>query len=138
LLTPEPRPPTVATVLGIQSLNVLSVPSLAELLDITHEHFPYNKKFEDAKNEPLVAIHTSGTTGLPKPIIYTNDFAAAFVRCLQLDPPEGHESMEKLSQGNRSFNLSPPFHVGSPEGLQQTPLYWKIWAHISSVRLFLS
>lgn len=32
-------------------------------------HFPYEKTFEEAEWDPLCVLHTSGSTGLPKPII---------------------------------------------------------------------
>lgn len=32
-------------------------------------HFPYDKPFAQARREPLVVLHTSGTTGLPKPVV---------------------------------------------------------------------
>jgi hypothetical protein len=31
--------------------------------------FPYNKTWEEARWDPLVVLHTSGSTGIPKPII---------------------------------------------------------------------
>ncbi|KAI9650706.1 hypothetical protein NHQ30_000728 [Ciborinia camelliae] len=96
LLTTDPRPPTAAPVIQLHDhLQVLNVPSYEDLLNTTYEHFPYDKTFECARREPLVALHTSGTTGLPKPIIYTHDYVAACIKALQLEPPEGFESMEK-------------------------------------------
>lgn len=112
LLTTSPRPPAVGPVLQLHDyLQVLTTPSFEELLKTTYEHFPYNKTFQEAKGEPLVALHTSGTTGLPKPIVYTHDYAAAYVQAIQLEPPEGFESMEKKSAGGRVFSLTAPFHV---------------------------
>jgi acyl-CoA synthetase (AMP-forming)/AMP-acid ligase II len=32
-------------------------------------HFPYNKTYEEAENDPVVVLHTSGSTGLPKPVV---------------------------------------------------------------------
>jgi acyl-coenzyme A synthetase/AMP-(fatty) acid ligase len=32
-------------------------------------HFPYDKTFEEAEFDPVVVLHTSGSTGLPKPIV---------------------------------------------------------------------
>lgn len=32
-------------------------------------HFLYNKTFEEAEWDPLVVLHTSGSTGFPKPIV---------------------------------------------------------------------
>ncbi|KAK3307162.1 uncharacterized protein B0T15DRAFT_553631 [Chaetomium strumarium] len=33
------------------------------------EPYPYNKTFEEAEWDPLLILHTSGSTGLPKPIV---------------------------------------------------------------------
>lgn len=32
-------------------------------------HFPYTKTFDEAEWDPVVVLHTSGSTGFPKPII---------------------------------------------------------------------
>lgn len=32
-------------------------------------HVPYNKTFDEAEWDPVVVLHTSGSTGLPKPIV---------------------------------------------------------------------
>ena len=32
------------------------------------QHVPYKKSFAEAEWDPLVVLHTSGSTGLPKPI----------------------------------------------------------------------
>ncbi|KAF7906158.1 hypothetical protein EAF00_000437 [Botryotinia globosa] len=114
LLTTSPQPPTVAPVVKLHGyLRVLTIPSIEELLNTTYEYFPYGKIFGEAKAEPLVALHTSGTTGLPKPVIYTHDYAAAYVRALQLEPPEGFESLDRKSEGGRVFSLTAPFHTSA-------------------------
>lgn len=82
-----------------------------KLHSTTYEYFPHGKIFEEAKGEPLVALHTSGTTGLPNPVIYTHDYAAAYIRALQLEPPEGFESLDRKSEDGRVFSLTAPFHV---------------------------
>ena len=51
----------------MQSLNVPSLQSLLKSGDTPV--YPYTKTFAQAKNEPFVALHTSGSTGLPKPVI---------------------------------------------------------------------
>lgn len=32
-------------------------------------HFPYSKTYEEAEWDPVVVLHTSGSTGFPKPIV---------------------------------------------------------------------
>ncbi|KAI0450042.1 hypothetical protein F5B21DRAFT_447981 [Xylaria acuta] len=33
------------------------------------QHYPYNKTFEEAEWDPLCVLHTSGSTGIPKPVV---------------------------------------------------------------------
>ncbi|KAF5878579.1 putative nrps-like enzyme protein [Botrytis fragariae] len=114
LLTTSSQPPTVAPVVKLHDyLRVLTIPSIEELLNTTYKYFPYEKKFEEAKGETLVALHTSRTTGLSKPVIYTHDYAAAYVRAMQLELPEGFESLDRKSEGGRVFSLTAPFHTSA-------------------------
>lgn len=54
------------------------IPELDTLLAANHvKNYPYLKTFAQAKNDPFVVFHTSGSTGLPKPIIYTHGAVAA-------------------------------------------------------------
>lgn len=55
--------------------------------------------------------HTSGSTGLPKPLIYTHDTLARNTRMMSLEPPPGSESQHRVYQGARVFSAFPPFHV---------------------------
>lgn len=114
LITPTRRPPAVAAILEAQKdgLRVLELPNVDELLSMQARHFPYSKCFEEARQDPLTVMHTSGTTGFPKPITWTHDFVAAFAKQFQLAPPPGFESNDKLYQSNRVFLVFPPFHVG--------------------------
>lgn len=42
------------------------------LRDAEVPHYPFTKTFEEAKHEPFAVIHTSGSTGMPKPVIATH------------------------------------------------------------------
>ena len=116
MVVPDPQPPMIPAILADCQLRVITVPSLDELLLQKHPHYPYNKSFEKARHEPLLAFHTSGSTGLPKPVVWSHDFAAAYAKMIQLDPPAGYESQDRLFQANRMFFMLPPFHV-SPKVL---------------------
>lgn len=113
LTPPTPRSPLVISILGVYSLQVLDSPSLHELLDSKFSHYPFPKTFAEARKEPLVVVHTSGTTSMPKPIIYTHDFAASYAQWGQLVPPSGFESQVSLVQSNRFFVTLPFFHVSN-------------------------
>ncbi|KAM4067304.1 AMP-binding enzyme [Hirsutella rhossiliensis] len=55
------------------SLCCVALPHIRTLLDATPvSHFPYGRSLEDGADDPIVYFHTSGTTGFPKPILWTN------------------------------------------------------------------
>lgn len=66
-------PPIAKVVEGIRAarpMDVIDVPDLSFFLDTTEvARYPWTKSFEAARYEPFVALHTSGSTGLPKPVI---------------------------------------------------------------------
>ena len=90
------------------------VEGLGEFLrgDFT-EHYEYNKTFEEAAHDPFIIVHTSGSTGLPKPIILYHG-GVATLDCQQLITPlDGVDAQIKVHQGRvRAFTGLPPFHVG--------------------------
>lgn len=60
-----------------KSLKQIVLPTVDWCLT-AHEHvnYPYEKTWDEAKWEEILIIHTSGTTGLPKPIYHTNGWHA--------------------------------------------------------------
>jgi acyl-coenzyme A synthetase/AMP-(fatty) acid ligase len=64
MVTTAPELPCVPTILKEYSARKLQIPSLQELLG-SHgtPNYPYGKKFEKAKNDPIFVLHTSGSTG---------------------------------------------------------------------------
>ncbi|KAF2016134.1 acetyl-CoA synthetase-like protein [Aaosphaeria arxii CBS 175.79] len=66
-------------------LRFLNVPTIAWMLDSEeYKPYPYLKTFEEARFDQVLVIHTSGTTGFPKPIYHTNGFYSAWSSCLHL------------------------------------------------------
>ena len=63
LILPQPQPPYAASLLATYRMRTLEIPSLDEFLTTEVTPYPYNKSFEEARKDPLVALHTSGSTG---------------------------------------------------------------------------
>lgn len=63
------------------SLKHVAIPELHELLDKTDRPppYPYHKTFEQAKYDPYLVLHTSGTTGIPRPVVINHALSAALV-----------------------------------------------------------
>lgn len=65
--------PLVDTIRAAKThLRYWSIPSLDDLLSATSPHFAYDHDFDEAKGHPILILHSSGSTGLPKPVIMTN------------------------------------------------------------------
>lgn len=55
--------------------------------------------------------HTSGSTGIPKPVIYTHESIARYLRCSSCPTEEGTPSLDGLCRGKRMISTLPLFHV---------------------------
>lgn len=100
------------------------MPEMDYLLDGSLcEQYPYTKSFEEAKNHPCMIIHTSGSTGLPKPVVWTN---------WTLTSGDSHHLVPTLDgrptiwggisdSPNRRFSALPIFHgAGIATGVKST------------------
>ncbi|OQE38082.1 hypothetical protein PENCOP_c009G05932 [Penicillium coprophilum] len=113
VLATTPRPPPITNLLDVSMpLEVYDVPSLQELLANEYPHFEYHKNYPDDVSTRLVSIHTSGSTGIPKPISWTFETTTRHMRMVALSPPEDFEGQHSWSQGKRMFLTLPPFHAG--------------------------
>ncbi|KAI4122400.1 MAG: hypothetical protein LQ338_005847 [Usnochroma carphineum] len=90
------------------------IESLAELISKSHDAvpYPYAKTYEEAHSEPFIVIHTSGSTGLPKPVTIYHGGLATVDKQHELPAFEGHQPQLALFRPRcRSFSALPPFHV---------------------------
>jgi len=52
-------------ILKDREMQKLHIPSLPELLSYEKvEHYPFEKKFEEERHNPIFVLHTSGSTGM--------------------------------------------------------------------------
>ncbi|KAF2180762.1 acetyl-CoA synthetase-like protein [Zopfia rhizophila CBS 207.26] len=115
LLVPAIRPSVIDTVLEVYELEVFQIPSVLDLLNGVYSHFEFSRTFEEAEAEPLVVLPTSGTTGFPKPVIWTHGWADSYAgqRYASLAPPEDSCTPESTMLGVRTLCLCPPSHASS-------------------------
>jgi thioester reductase-like protein/acyl-CoA synthetase (AMP-forming)/AMP-acid ligase II len=97
------------------SFTVIQIPSLQELLSGDERNsppdYPYEKSYEEAKDEPIFVLHTSGSTGIPKPLIYTHRFVTRTVNLTTLPAPEGFSSGNDTIRSGHWFTFLAPFHI---------------------------
>ncbi|KAI9043969.1 putative NRPS-like enzyme [Aspergillus affinis] len=73
--------------------------------------YPYEKTFEEARNEPAFALHTSGSTGIPKPLIYTNEFVCRIYAATTLSPLDEMTRIDQHFLQGEWFPFLPAFHI---------------------------
>ncbi|CAG8019901.1 unnamed protein product [Penicillium nalgiovense] len=94
------------------SLQAWLAPSLWEVFDSSASAPVVKEPAEDAEDRIAVYIHSSGTTGLPKPIPMTNGYFLVLERTSLLPLPENRQSsiVAIAERGKRVFVMSPFFH----------------------------
>ncbi|TVY78270.1 Non-canonical non-ribosomal peptide synthetase FUB8 [Lachnellula suecica] len=102
--------------------------SLEELLAVPAREFIYDLKYEDVYREPVLILHSSGSTGQPKPVVHTHGtFATYDVR----DWPTvagriNHDGLTTLRFAETDsciYDVFPPFHIAGFLTKVMVPLY---------------
>ncbi|KAJ5550638.1 hypothetical protein N7535_001416 [Penicillium sp. DV-2018c] len=108
-----------ARVLEIQELvpdlKIFLLPSVNTIFSDENglRHYPYSKSYADAEDDIVCIIHSSGTTGLPKPVYLSNGFMMTFDSMVYLPVPEGRQAVlyHNLGQEDTLLVLAPSFHL---------------------------
>ena len=112
----QPCLPLVEDFLQQRPMKVLDIPEINELLDAESiESFPYNKTFDEAIQDPFCLLHTSGTTGVPKPISWSHGLIGTMDAVRLLPPTEGDDGLAPWTslwkEGDRMYSSFPMSHV---------------------------
>lgn len=73
--------------------------------------YPYIKTFEEGRNEPFVAVHTSGSTGIPKLVVMTHGTMATLDAYQSIPSLGGQPVYSHYLRGTRMFTSFPLFHA---------------------------
>ena len=93
-------------------MRVFVIPELDDLLFGPQqvETYSYSKTFEEARHDPFVTCHTSGSTGFPKLVTATHGTLAGCDAFQDL-PSKGHPATSvEAMRGKRVLAGVPPFH----------------------------
>lgn len=105
--------PVMKQILAARPMRHFEIPDLYYWLDsskLEGKPYAYTKTFAEAKEEPWVVLHTSGSTGLPKPITQPHGTIAAFDAFR--DPPSPEQTPVYPGPGapRRVYSTFPLFH----------------------------
>ncbi|KAF2258812.1 transferase family protein [Lojkania enalia] len=107
--------PLVKDILQKRSMKLLELPLLEDLLNAEQtKPFPYNKTFDEASTDPFCYLHTSGSTGVPKPIPWSHGLIGTMDAVRLLPPVEGDEGLvpwtSDWKEGDRIYSSFPMCH----------------------------
>lgn len=77
------------------------------------ERFNHRKSFEDLVEQPFLVLHTSGTTGLPKPVTITHGLVSVVDNFQYLPSVDNKDLWIKRLNAKRIYCCLPPFHVSA-------------------------
>ncbi|KAI8945650.1 hypothetical protein F4801DRAFT_114075 [Xylaria longipes] len=128
-LTPPNFPlPVVRKILDVRPMRHIEVANFHDWLndndgddDAKRKPYPYTKTFSEAKAEPFVVLHTSGSTGLPKPIIQTHGTVSAVSAFSQVEDKQ--TIFPTMLSGERVYVTFPLFHCAGINMLLPACLY---------------
>ena len=111
----------------LPELEAFPVPSLSELLEKTSDPFPYLGSYEERKWEPVLVLHSSGSTGAPKPIVMNHATFAVADHDRLLPPVPGRKTqnyaMWDFPEGGSFYSPFPPFHLAGFTAMVALPIY---------------
>ncbi|KAL9579715.1 MAG: hypothetical protein Q9212_004940 [Teloschistes hypoglaucus] len=113
VLTSDPRPKAAELLLAQRPLTAVVLPSLEFwLCHPTVIPYQYVKTFDQARYEPLVVVHTSGSTGLPK-AVFVNHGTVAANDAFNEDEADANRVPMLLDtmRGKHTFVSMPLFHI---------------------------
>ncbi|KAI0813826.1 hypothetical protein GGR55DRAFT_702803 [Xylaria sp. FL0064] len=96
-------------------LRTEAIPSFDKMVKSAALNFPYVKTFDEAYNDPAIVLHSSGSTGIPKPITMTHGSFAVLDNEHNLPEVPGRKnrnwSMWTFEGEARVYTVFPFFHL---------------------------
>lgn len=103
----------IASITKQRPMETFVVPSADEWLSSGAPAFPYTRSPEKTRWDPAVVLHTSGSTGMPKPVIFRQGGFLSIDQHRNLPPRDGAQNMwdEFAARSSRLLISMPFFHA---------------------------
>lgn len=108
--------------------KIHKIASLEELILSEAKHYPFEKEYEKAKWDPILILHSSGSTGPPKPIVMNHATFAAGDNDRNLPRVPGRINQNwalwDFPKNETFFSAFPPFHLAGFSSMLVLPIYY--------------
>ncbi|KAK7958648.1 thioester reductase domain-containing protein [Apiospora saccharicola] len=103
----------VQPILAERPMRAFTVPELEWFLEESLvEPYPYTKTFEEARHDPCVVLHTTGSTGLPKPVVWKNAMLSTYEAWRTIPDVDGFvPTIEVYQTARRVYTSLPMYHT---------------------------
>lgn len=113
----------------VGSLHCLQFPALDELLTAQSTPVPYTVDFDQVRREPILILHSSGSTGIPKPVTMTHGSFAVVDNDRNFPSIPGRRNHDLTTwdfpPGSCLYVPFPPFHLAGFFNNVMVPVYTK-------------
>ncbi|KAL8728735.1 MAG: hypothetical protein Q9166_005222 [cf. Caloplaca sp. 2 TL-2023] len=112
---------------GRRDLLSAEVPTLDDMLLVRSVPYPYECSFDDVARRQILILHSSGSTGLPKPIVMTHGTFATMDNDRNLPRVEGRKKLDftiwDFPNGGKYYTAFPPFHLAGVVATAIVPIF---------------
>lgn len=108
-------------------LKSYSVPELDVLLRTPSKHYEYIKTWAEARTDPIIVAHSSGSTGNPKPTTITNGVYSTYDNHRKIPKIPGRKIQGYTLldlDGGKFYNPFPPFHLAGLFAMTIMPIFY--------------
>ncbi|KAL1640082.1 hypothetical protein SLS58_007349 [Diplodia intermedia] len=99
----------------VEGSTTMTVPSFEDLFfgkgDSSQQHYPYEKSWDEARRDEVAIYHTSGSSGFPKLVPYTNEMLARVDTWNLLEDVDGMTTSKEFYANKRIWASIPIFHL---------------------------
>jgi acyl-CoA synthetase (AMP-forming)/AMP-acid ligase II len=120
--------PVLQKILAQRPMQVSQVPRAREWLEARADPFPYNFSAYESQLHPWVALHTSGSTGIPKPMLI-NQMNLQLTHKLRIhNDKQNNPTLYDAwaSRATKIFNPMPLFHGAGLGTIIMFAVYYKL------------